>query len=70
VVSDSPRRAVSPGRFGKARKEELRSQPPNSDSVTDDDAMEPQDERLLRDADFPNASDPGSTRDIIDPEEP
>lgn len=59
IVSDSPRRALSSGRFGNPRKEKLADQPPNSDSVTDDEPMEPPEERSVRDADFPDDFDPG-----------
>lgn len=44
IVADSPRRALSARRFGNPRKEEMAAQPPNSDSVTDDDPMEPSEE--------------------------
>jgi hypothetical protein len=58
IVSDSPRRALSSGRFGNPRKEQLADQPANSDSVTDDEPMEPPEERSVRDADFPD-DEPG-----------
>jgi len=65
VVSDSPRRALDPRRFGNPRKEELHAQPPNSDSVTDDLPMEPSKERAVRDADVePDATDPGVSQEI------
>ncbi|HOB74755.1 MAG TPA: hypothetical protein PKG54_09530 [Phycisphaerae bacterium] len=58
IVSDSPRRALSAGRFGNPRKEELADQSPNSDSVTDDEPMESTEERSMRDVDFPEDVDP------------
>jgi hypothetical protein len=60
ILSDSPRRAMSPGRFGNPMKDKMSVQPANSDSPTDDDPMEPTDERAERDADFPGDDESGA----------
>lgn len=65
VVAESPRRALDAARFGNPRKEALHAQPPNSDSVTDDLPMEPDEEQLIRDAEVePDATDPGVSQEI------
>ncbi len=69
ILSDSPRRALSADRFGKPRKEELRAQPPNSDSISEDEAIDLGDDEELS-ADFPGRSGWDGPREVVDPEEP